>query len=176
MGPDGSADLAPDTDDTTYCARHPQVETTLACARCGTLICPRCLVQSPVGARCPTCANVSRLPTIDVSPVYLLRGVGAATASGAAAGTVWGYAFLGFFGFLIIFIGLGIGWAVSEAVSLATNRKRAIALQAIAIGGCVLAYFVRNIVAGVDILPANDAWGYVAAGVAAFYANSRLRF
>lgn len=38
------------------CARHPSVETELSCSRCGTPLCPRCLVQTEVGQRCPTCA------------------------------------------------------------------------------------------------------------------------
>lgn len=40
----------------TYCARHPQVETMLRCGRCDTPICPRCMVHSGVGIRCPDCA------------------------------------------------------------------------------------------------------------------------
>ncbi len=41
--------------DTTYCKRHPRVETGLKCGRCGTPICPQCMVYSPVGLRCPDC-------------------------------------------------------------------------------------------------------------------------
>lgn len=40
----------------TYCARHQQVETMLRCGRCETPICPRCMVHSGVGIRCPDCA------------------------------------------------------------------------------------------------------------------------
>ncbi|MBN9389452.1 MAG: hypothetical protein J0I20_15595 [Chloroflexi bacterium] len=40
----------------TYCARHPNVETLLRCGRCNTPICPRCMVHSGVGIRCPDCA------------------------------------------------------------------------------------------------------------------------
>jgi hypothetical protein len=164
-------------DDLTYCARHQQVETALRCGRCGTLICPRCLVQTPVGSRCPDCANVRRLPTIDVSPVFLIRGIAAAIASGLAVGAFWGYISkgTGFAGFFILFIGIGIGWAVGESISAATNRKRSPTLQACAVAGVVLAYFTRNIVLGVPLLPAGDLWGYIAAGVAAVYATSRLK-
>lgn len=160
----------------TFCARHPKTETALRCSRCGTPICPRCLIQTPVGARCPTCANVSRVPTLDVSPVFILRGVGAALASGAAAGALWGYAFQGFLGFFIIFLAISMGWAVSESVSLATNRKRSVTLQAIAIGGVVLAFFVHNLVLGYVLPPTGNPWAYIATGVAAFYAYSRLKF
>jgi hypothetical protein len=163
--------------DVTYCARHPEVETYLRCGRCDTPICPRCLVQTPVGARCPTCANVSRLPTMDVTTPFLLRGLGAALVAGAALGAFWGYLSGGRFGlFLIFLVGIGLGWAMAEAVSLATNRKRSTTLAACAVAGIVLAFFVRNIVADEGLLPRDDIWGYVAAVIAAFYASSRLRF
>ena len=161
------------------CARHPQVETVLACGRCETPICPRCLVQTPVGARCPTCANVGRLPTIDVKPVYLLRGIAAALASGVAVGAIWGYATqgrgVGIFGFLIFFIAMAIGWAIGESVSVATNRKRSPTLQACAVAGVILAYLVHNVVAGNVVLPPGDIWGYLATAVAAIFAAERLR-
>jgi hypothetical protein len=134
----------------TYCARHPDVETYLRCGRCETPICPRCLVQTPVGARCRDCANITRLPTFDVTPVFFARGFAAAMAAGLVVGGIWG-GLKGPLGFGFIFaalLGLAAGWAVSEAVSLATNRKRGLALQICAIGGVGLAFLVQDFVAG----------------------------
>ena len=65
------------------CATHPSVETELACSRCGKPICPRCLVITPVGARCRECARLRRLPTYRLGTVFILRGLGAALAAGA---------------------------------------------------------------------------------------------
>ena len=178
MGPNGSADLAPDTDDATYCARHPKVETTLACGRCGTLICPQCLVQTPVGTRCRECAGITRLPTVTVSPIFMARGLAASLGSGAAVGAGWGFLVRdgGFgVGLFLFIVAMGIGWAISEAISLATNRKRSPILQGFAVVGAVVAYLVHNLVIGGAILPSDDAWGYIAAGVAAVFASSRLR-
>jgi hypothetical protein len=161
----------------TYCARHPQVETTLMCGRCGTPICPRCLVQTPVGARCRDCAGIRRIPTGNVSPTYVARGLLAAIGSGAVIGAAWGYISEGtpFVGFFLFFVALGIGWAVSEAISGATNHKRGPALQACAVGGVVLTYLVHNLVLGGPLLPQGDLWGYLATGAAAFFAASRLK-
>src|SRR5581483_6371595 len=187
MAADGGADMTAEREPETqagseglmHCARHPQVETALTCGRCGTPICPRCLVQTPVGARCPTCANVRRLPTVDVKPVFLARGLAAAVVAGVAVGAFWGFATSGrssgFVGFFIIFVALAIGWALGEAVSVATNRKRGPALQACAVLGVVLAYLVHNVVAGIPVLPAGDFWGYVATGLAAVFAAQRLQ-
>ncbi len=177
MGADPSR-LAGEPGEELRCARHPQVETALTCARCGTPICPRCLIQTPVGAKCPPCANVSRIPTIDVKPVFLIRGLGAALVSGALVGFVWallsGGRAAGFAGIFIIFIAMGIGWAVGESVSAATNRKRSTSLQACAVVGVILAYLVRNAVVGLPLLPAGDIWGYLAVAFAAMFAIGRL--
>jgi hypothetical protein len=164
-------------DEVVYCAKHPTVETVLRCGRCETPICPRCLVQTPVGARCRDCANVRTLPTIDVSPTFFARGLGAGIVAGALVGAIWGYATqgAGFAGFFLIFIAIGIGWAVGEAVSAATNRKRAAALQGCAVLGVVVAYLVHNLVGDGVLLPAGDLWGYLATGLAAIYASSRVR-
>jgi hypothetical protein len=175
--PDRSHD-ATDEEVPVYCARHPNVETSLTCGRCGTPICPRCLVQTPVGARCPVCANVRRVPTVDVKPIFLARGFGAAVAAGLLVGGFWGLALpgrgTGFLGFFVIFLAMGIGWAVGEAIGLATNRKRATALQGCAIFGVILAYFVHNIVSGTALLPQGDLFGYLAMLGGAFFAAQRL--
>jgi hypothetical protein len=175
MGTDRSPELT--TEDIVYCARHPQVETTLRCGRCDTPICPRCLVQTPVGARCRDCANVRSLPTIDVKPVFIARGLGAALLSGLVIGGAWGWITGGrsLVGFFIFFIALGIGWAIGESVSVATNRKRSPVLQGCAVIGVVVAYLVHNAVGGAALLPQGDLWGYLATAIAAAYAASRLR-
>jgi hypothetical protein len=168
-----------DTEVDVFCARHPSVSTSLACGRCGTPICPRCLVQSPVGARCPTCANVRRIPTVDVKPVFLARGAAAAIVAGIFVGGFWGLALpgrgTGYLGFLVIFLAMGIGYAIGESVGLATNRKRSTALQGCAIFGVIVAYFVHNAVGGSALLPQGDLFGYLAAFGAAFFAAQRLQ-
>lgn len=50
------------------CARHPDTASNLGCSRCGDLICPQCMVQSPVGARCPDCANIGQAPIFRSTP------------------------------------------------------------------------------------------------------------
>ncbi len=39
-----------------YCAKHPNVQTALACGKCGRFICPRCITHTPLGMRCADCA------------------------------------------------------------------------------------------------------------------------
>jgi membrane associated rhomboid family serine protease len=39
------------------CYRHPSRETGVSCSSCGRPICPDCMTPTPVGMRCPECAN-----------------------------------------------------------------------------------------------------------------------
>ena len=39
------------------CYRHPNRETRVSCSSCGRPICPECMTPTPVGMRCPECAN-----------------------------------------------------------------------------------------------------------------------
>ena len=47
----------------------------------------------------------------------------------------------------MIFLGIGIGYVVAEAVGLATSRRTGTPLQVIGALGVVLAYFARNLIA-----------------------------
>jgi hypothetical protein len=110
------------------CAADPQVETALRCGRCDTPICPRCLVMTPVGARCRNCARLRKNPIYVVGPVYYARAIGAGLAV-AAIGTyvLASIPFFQFFGLLLL------GAAVGEAVTRAANRKRGTGLAVVAV-------------------------------------------
>lgn len=170
-----STEMSTEEEAVVHCARHPNVETELRCGRCETPICPRCLVQTPVGARCRDCAGLRRLPTFQVSIRHLVLGMGAAVAAGAATGVLWAVMLPERMGFLAFFFGIALGYAIGEAVSVATNRRRAPPLQAIAVVGVILAYVVRNLVEGMAVIPTDDLYGYLMAGMAAVVAIGRLR-
>jgi hypothetical protein len=110
------------------CAADPKVETALRCGRCDTPICPRCLIMTPVGARCRSCAQMRKSPIFVVSPVYYLRAIGAGLAV-AAIGT-YALAFIPFFQFFGLLL---LGVAVGEAVTRAANRKRGTGLAVVAV-------------------------------------------
>lgn len=127
------------------CATHPDVETQLACSRCEKGICPRCLVHTPVGARCRACANVRRLPQYNLSTETYARAVGAALVVGAVTGVVWWlFNFFTYGFFFAFFVGLGIGYVVGESVAVATNRRAGPPLQIIAVAGVAVAYLTRT--------------------------------
>ena len=123
------------------CATHPGVETNLRCGKCGKLICPKCLVQTPVGARCLDCARLYKLPTYQVSIKNYLVAIGTGLGMAAVGGLIWGAlgSFLAqsFHLNLNLILAPGIGYTIGEVVSLSVNRKRGRGLAAIA--GCAVA-------------------------------------
>ncbi len=129
------------------CATHPGVETALRCSKCGKPICPKCMVETPVGARCPQCARLYRLPTFQVNTRYLLRAVGVGLGTAIIYGLIWGVvgSFLNFF-LLNLLLAAGAGYATSEVISRSTNRKRGIKLATIAALAVVISYLVSTFI------------------------------
>jgi hypothetical protein len=126
------------------CATHPDVETNLRCGKCGKLICPKCLVQTPVGSRCRDCAKLYKLPTYRVSTPYYLRAAGTALGLAVVLGLAWGFisSYLPFI-YLNLLISAGIGYAIGEVTGLAVNRKRGVGLAIIGGLGVAACYAVN---------------------------------
>ena len=132
------------------CAAHPNVETNLACGKCGIPICPKCLVQTPVGARCRNCAGVKRLPTYQITPLQYLKAAGLGLVLAIAIGIAWAWLrdLIPLFSaslLLSIALAAGAGYAIGEVISRSVNRKRGTALQVIAGVGVALSYVVSNV-------------------------------
>ncbi len=163
----------------TRCAAHPDVETNLRCGKCGRPICPRCLVETPVGARCRDCGRRHRLPTYRVSARHYLKAVAAGLGLAVGVGVVWGV--VGFFlpFFLSLFLAAGAGYVISELVSRVTNRKRGPGLAVVAGAAVVGSYLVSIAVhGGFPLIPFNMMrllYGLVALAVGVWVAVNRLR-
>ena len=159
------------------CSIHPGTETDLRCGKCGQPICPKCLVQTPVGARCPECAAVKRLPTYNVSAAFYARAIAAGLLTASALGAIWPFIPLG--GFFGILIGAGIGYAIGEIMSLAVNRKCSPGLQVIAGASMVVSCLIRSliIVPSLSFFFASilNIYGLIALILGIIIAVSRLR-
>jgi hypothetical protein len=127
--------------DTLRCARHPNTETVLRCGRCDTPICARCMVMSPVGARCPTCAQVKRFNLL-LKPMELVRAIGYGLGVGIVGTVIVSY----IAGFLGLFAYAGLGFAVGYVVSKGANGKRAPELGPIAVA-CLFIGFIVGVAA-----------------------------
>ncbi len=137
------------------------------------------MVQTPVGARCKSCANLRRPVSYSVPPALLARGSAAAAVVAVVVGVLWGYLLphsAGSFGIFIFFPALGYGWLAAEAIGRVSNRRRGVSLQVAAAASCVLVYLVHNFVAAPHtVLPQNDLYGYIFVGIAAVVAINYLK-
>ena len=165
---------------TNYCYQHPDSETALTCGNCGRPICTRCVVQHPVGIRCPECARPTRIPTLDVTTSYYSRAIAAAVGISVTGiislfllavlltqtplGYVGGYLFWGALA--------GIGYLMGRGVSLAVNRKRGLGLQWIAGAATGATFVISTFVVGVEL---NSLFGIFALVVAIYLAARELR-
>ncbi|HUX88101.1 MAG TPA: B-box zinc finger protein [Chloroflexota bacterium] len=131
----------PDTGAAFACATHPNVQTYLRCAQCGKPICPRCLVMTPVGAKCSDCAKIRLLPTFVLSPLNAVVAF-VVTVVGAVALGLVGSILLRIVPLLLMAFPFGVGIALAEAISRSVNRKRHLYLRILAGAGVILSYLV----------------------------------
>ena len=125
------------------CVTHPGVETNLRCNKCGRLICPKCMVHTPVGTRCKSCAGLHRLPTYSVSPRYYLIAAGTGLGMAVICGITWGVIgnWLPFYYFNLL-LGPVVGYVTGEVISLSVNRKRGSGLAIIAGAAVTISYLL----------------------------------
>jgi len=159
------------------CATHPKVETNLRCGKCNKPICPKCMVQTPVGARCPDCAKLYKVPTYQVPPKYYLRAAGAGLGMAVVCGAVWGLIewVIPFFSFNLL-LAPAVGYAIGEVVSLSINRKRGAGLAIIAGIAVVISYLITFLFpAGLPFGVLNVLYHLLALALGIFVVVTRLR-
>ena len=71
------------------CLRHPNVQSNLRCGRCGVLICPQCMMQSPVGARCPACSKIGQAPIFRANSLEMTTTIALSALSALGFGTAY---------------------------------------------------------------------------------------
>lgn len=164
----------------TYCQRHPTVESVLRCGRCDAFICPRCLVFTPAGTRCPDCAQLRRPPMYELSATHYLRATGAALVMAVVFGVAGAFlvpvAAGGFFMLtLAVLGGSALGGLVAEVLQRATGYKRGPVMQAAAVSTLVLADVIRLVLAGGLPFVAADLPAALLIAIASVVAWGRLR-
>ncbi len=117
----------------TYCANHPDRETSLRCNNCGKLICTQCAVHTPTGYRCKECVRgqAKKFDTAQVQD-YVLGFIVALILS------YMGGVIASFTGFFTILIAPAAGGIIAEAVRAVTGRRRSMLLFRSVLVGVVL--------------------------------------
>lgn len=127
-----------DQTDTTHCARHPGTETRISCVQCGTPICPRCMVDAPVGHKCPDCARQSRHARALGRPEQYAKATAFGVAAAAVAAFVLAFV-IGGVGFFTWIVSGVAGYGVAEAVRRGAGGNRADPFRWLGIGLAVVA-------------------------------------
>ena len=125
------------------CSFHPGVETGVRCTECGRYICPRDMVDTPVGYKCPICAKPARSQYLVVKPDQLVRAIVAGGAVGVFGGIV-----VSFIPLLGIFSGLIWGAATAEAARRASGGHREWAIGIVAVVAIVAGAFAGAVFTG----------------------------
>jgi hypothetical protein len=122
------------------CVRHPRVKTAISCAECGDPICPDCMVQGPVGIKCPNCARLPRSARPHLKPDKAAAAVGTAIGLGVVIGFAQASIAGTIGGFFSLIVAYGVGWFMAAAVKRAAGYYPGAATGWIAAGGALLAY------------------------------------
>ncbi len=159
------------------CAYHPDVETNLRCGKCGKPICPKDMVQTPVGARCLGCAKLFKLPTYQISAKYYLRAAGSGIVTAIICGFIW-WAIDGLIPFFSLnwLLAPAVGYATGEAISFSVNRKRGKGLATIAGIAVVISYIIAFPILGSFFFSLPQIlFHLIAIALGVFVAVTRLR-
>ena len=125
---------------TLYCYVHPARETSLRCNNCDRPICASCAVRTPTGYRCRECVK-GQQKTFNTSEWYdYISGFFvAALLSAIAAFLVTLIGGIGFFGFIIIFLGSPTaGVIIAESVRAVTRKRRSRSLFITIVAGVIV--------------------------------------
>jgi len=158
------------TDVTPTCVNHPGVETRLTCSSCGDPICPRCMVTTAVGQKCPSCARQSRQAKGTPPAALVARAFGA----GLVAAVLGGYLLLhvpfagllltAAYGFLVGVVvrwaarrrtHAYLGWAAAAAVVLGLGGAAVLLGAPFLAPGLLLSYLVGG---GLAFVKASGVW------------------
>lgn len=125
------------------CAFHPGVETEVRCGECERPICPKDMVPTPVGYKCPICAKPAKGQITFVKPRQFWMGMLAGAVTGVLGGVLVSFIGFGWLG------GILWGMLVAESVRRAAGGHRGGTVGAIAGGwiaaGGVIGFFTLGL-------------------------------
>jgi hypothetical protein len=116
--------MSVDAELTTFCAVHPDRETSLRCNKCDRYMCVQCAVRTPIGYRCRECARQHENRFYNATNNDYLIVAGVCGAAGLLLGLIIGFIpFIGSPLFAII-LGLPVGGGIAEIALRLTGRRR----------------------------------------------------
>lgn len=155
-----------------HCAKHPNEVTGITCASCGTPICPKCFVVTPVGMKCPGCGKNVNSTLFKVRPERLALAGIVAVFSGCIA------AIIGSLGLFILFFSLPFGYFVGNTILKSAGMKRGWKLEVTAAVGIAIGAFAFKMLLGHTPVAAllTDPFFMAAVVITSTGAVSKIRF
>jgi hypothetical protein len=159
----------------TYCANHPDRETSLRCNRCNKYICPSCAVLTPTGYRCKECIREQKKVFDTAKPQDFVFGFIVATVLSYIGSLIAGR--FGLFSFLV---GPFAGMLIANIVLRVIGGRRSKALfltttVGVVIGGLINVFpiiYALLVYTNLQVLAALIWPGvYVLLATPAFYAR-----
>jgi hypothetical protein len=174
MAEETAARIEDDDDPETFaCYRHPDRQTALRCSNCDRPICVDCVVQGPVGIKCPDCARTSRAARGVVPTAKLVRGIVASAALALVLGVALTIVHIPFLGIILAY---AAGSAVGEVARRASGGYRDPMLGRAAALACVVGLLLLPglaIASGSSVNLQGLVWELIAAAFAAYAAFHR---
>lgn len=98
-----------------FCYIHKDQATRLTCTSCGRSICPKCMIGTEVGYKCPDCTQVStNKPAKHKSSLFL--AIIYSMAIGTVAGLIWSF-FKGYGFFISGLIAYAVGFCIAKSMT-----------------------------------------------------------
>jgi hypothetical protein len=162
------------------CNSKWHISSQLLCGRCEKKICPDCLIHTPGGTRCRTCAEMRKSPVYELKLSHYFAAIG----SNILIAPIIGYAMylfvpilgISFISMIIAFLlGVAIGTLNATIISKVTRGKKGKSLQLIAVVFILGTVFVRYLLVDFDQrIIETDFISPLASFIACIYAWQRL--
>ena len=115
--------------------QHSCGDSRLSCVECETQVCPKCMVQCPVGNRCKKCAAKTESHVLRVTPAVATRTFVASAFAGY--GFAYVSPFLGgwFYSWIIVYF---LGALIGNVLHKVASYKMGTAIVSIVVGGLIV--------------------------------------
>ncbi len=155
-------DTEPDvaSDEKTYCAVHPTVETSLRCNRCGRYMCVRCAVPTPVGYRCRQCVYQQQDAFYKATQRDYLVAAGVAFGLSLPIGFIIPRIFL----LGVLLLSFPAGALIGEVVMRANGKRRGRYLWVVVVGCILLGALITSFGLFQDVFTTLDMLNSVRGG------------
>ncbi|MEW5820715.1 MAG: zinc finger, RING-type domain-containing protein [Cyanobacteriota bacterium] len=137
----------------TYCYRHHNKETRIKCTECGNYICTSCIIQAPVGQKCPDCvaSRTTHLEQISTQQ-YVIASLVAFTAAFVLSYVLYQISFGGLFSAILAY---GVGYLTCLFIQKSIGMKIGFRIQAIAGVAVFVGLFYNPIEVYIDFANSN---------------------